>query len=154
MDYLMRFPAGDGRIDYASAGLSLSDVDEMQGPLECVDLVSTPPVTAPAEVEDAQYTYTGCLIQPPDPQKCVPDGTRWADLFPEARTRDGSVRALGAGGVRLQYTACWEGEDADGHWVVGANGFDSADPNQGVLRDYATGGYRSPYTFSVRKCRR
>jgi hypothetical protein len=99
-------------------------------------------------------SYSGCLIQPPDPQKCVPDGTRWADLFPEARTRDGSVRALGAGGVRLQYTACWEGEDADGHWVVGANGFDSADPNQGVLRDYATGGYRSPYTFSVRKCRR
>ena len=51
VDYLMRFPAGDGRIDYASAGLSLSDVDEMQGPLECVDLVSTPPVTASAELE-------------------------------------------------------------------------------------------------------
>jgi len=50
-DYLVRIPMASGEINYETGVLNLSGAGDLQGPLECVDLVSTPPVTAPAELE-------------------------------------------------------------------------------------------------------
>jgi len=52
-DYLVRIPMASGQINYETGVLNLSGAGDLPGPLECVDLVSAPPVTAPAELEPA-----------------------------------------------------------------------------------------------------
>ena len=69
-------------------------------------------------------TYKGCQPQYANPVEfCVPDGTRWADVVGEATNTIHAQHSCAAfGDCFRQYTACWEGEDADGRWVVGVNG--------------------------------